>query len=332
MSVGILSASERRSEAARKAHATRRKAADVFNRVAEFEARLVAIESRPAGGSSAPAVPLPPRVLEIRRPERKPVVMDDDNHPAFDEVILLAEARKPIFLPGPAGCGKSMLARKVAKGLGLGFGSFACSPGMSESDLIGRLLPVGENGRFEYVSTDFIRSFENGGVFLLDEIDAGDAAVLVKLNDAIANGELFVPARHEKPLVNRHADFVLIAAANTFGRGGDRMYVGRNPLDESTLDRFRVGTVDMDYDADFERKLIRRKCGEYGKAADFALYERLAGYRKKILENRVERVISTRFILDAYDMVVGWGWSDVKAEEKLFKGWTRDELRKVKGA
>jgi hypothetical protein len=40
--------------------------------------------------------------------------------------------------------------------------------------------------------------------------------------------------------------FVCIAAANTFGTGADRQYVGRNQLDESTLDRFRIGQIELD--------------------------------------------------------------------------------------
>jgi cobaltochelatase CobS len=38
--------------------------------------------------------------------------------------------------------------------------------------------------------------------------------------------------------------------ANTFGTGADRQYVGRNQLDESTLDRFRIGQIERDYDSE----------------------------------------------------------------------------------
>ena len=118
---------------------------------------------------------------------------------------------------------------------------------MSESQILGRLVPAGENGQFVFLSTQFLDAYENGGVFLFDEIDAADPNVLLVINSALANGHLSVPSRHEKPTAARHPDFICIAAANTFGHGADRQYVGRNQLDESTLDRFRIGTVPMDY-------------------------------------------------------------------------------------
>ena len=192
---------------------------------------------------------------------------------------------------------------------------------MSESQLLGRLVPAGEGGKFEFVTTQFLECYEKGGVFLFDEIDAADANVLLVINSALANGHLSVPSRHENPVAVRHPDFVCIAAANTFGRGADRQYVGRSELDESTLDRFRIGTVPMDYDERLERQLCPNP----------ALYGKLARYRAKVRENRLERVVSTRFMKDAYEMVAKWGWTVEMVESKLFAGWRADEVAKVKG-
>ena len=130
---------------------------------------------------------------------------------------------------GPAGCGKSHLAEQIAKALGLRFGSISCSAGMSEGQITGRLIPTGDGGRFEYQRSQFVEFYEEGGVFLLDEIDAADANVLLVINQALANGHLPVPNRTTNPQAKRHPDFVLIAAANTFGNGANRMYVGPQP-------------------------------------------------------------------------------------------------------
>jgi cobaltochelatase CobS len=47
-------------------------------------------------------------------------------------------------------------------------------------------------------------------------------------------------------MVKRHADFLAVASANTFGRGPDRKYVGRQAIDLATLDRFTVEYIDVD--------------------------------------------------------------------------------------
>lgn len=260
-----------------------------------------------------------PRVIEIKRPDGERFEIDGCTHPAFEEVLELASAREEVFLPGPAGCGKSHLARQIAEALDLHFGFISCSAGMSEAQLLGRMIPAGENGQFVFIGTAFLECYENGGVFLFDEIDAADPNVMLVINAALANGHLAVPARHDNPVAKRHPDFVFIAAANTYGKGADRMYTGRNEMDESTLDRLRMGTVEMDYDEALERQLC----------PDEELLARLHGYRQRVREARLERIVSTRFVAKAYQ----WrqrGWSLEKIDSKLFGGWRADEAAKVK--
>lgn len=259
------------------------------------------------------------QVVEVRRPDGECVKLEGTVHPAFNRVLQLANARKNIFLPGPAGCGKSHLAGQVAEALGLAFGFISCSAGMSEASLLGRMVPQGASGSFEFVGTEFLRCYEEGGVFLFDEIDAADSNVLLVINAALANGHMSVPARAAKPVAKRHPDFICIAAANTFGRGADRLYAGRNQLDESTLDRFRIGTVPMDYDAELERQLC----------PDDKLRTVLLNIRDAVRANRLERVVSTRFLRDAAEMVGRWGWTREEAVAQLFQGWRADEVAKV---
>ena len=92
----------------------------------------------------------------------------------FSELCDLAMSRKNILMVGPAGSGKTFLGKQISEALDLDYASQSCSAGISESVFTGRLLPLGKNGTFEYVESDFVRIYENGGVFLLDEIDASD--------------------------------------------------------------------------------------------------------------------------------------------------------------
>lgn len=241
-------------------------------------------------------------------------------HSAFKTILELAQARENIFIYGPTGCGKTHICEQVAEALNLSFSFVSCTSGMSEGIVGGRLLPVGEQGRFEYVQSEFVKAYENGGVFLLDEIDAADPNVLLFINSALANGKASVPNRQEAPYAERHEDFVCVAAANTVGTGADRLYAGRNKLDMSTLDRFQIGKILMEYDPRVEGVLC----------PDDELRAQLLKYRKSIQTHRLERAMSTRFLASAYKMKTKFNWSQEQIDKAYFSGWRDDEIGKVK--
>jgi cobaltochelatase CobS len=237
--------------------------------------------------------------------------------PEFDKVLRRASAGINQLIIGPAGCGKTHLAGQVAEALSRPFASVSCSEGMSESALLGWLLPIGEGGKFEYVPSDFVRMYEEGGVFLFDEIDAADPNVLLLINQALANGHFPIPQRIGNTVAKRHKDFVCIAAANTFGKGGTMVYAGRNQLDEATLDRFRAGQLALDYDEAFEKQAVPTELRAWGHRI-----------RERIAKNAMRRVMSTRFLLDAArDMAAGASFDEIK--ETFFLGWKDDERSKV---
>jgi DNA polymerase III delta prime subunit len=250
---------------------------------------------------------------------------DEVFHPNFDRIVRLAMAGKPIFLPGPTGCGKTHTAMQLAKVIHgeeweSHFGMISCSPGLTEGQILGKSVPNIATGEEVYRRSEFVRIYEEGGVFLFDEMDAADPSVLLILNAGLANGRIPIPNRPDNPVAIRHPKFVCVAAANTWGTGSDRQYVGRNPLDEATLDRFRIGTVACDYSPAIERAIC----------PDVPLYRLLKGWREKMRAAGVKRIISTRFFKDACDMLaMGDGIEDI--ENSLFGGWKPDEVVKVLG-
>lgn len=179
---------------------------------------------------------------------QKPKVPYSRRHGIYDYVRALCDAKVGVMMIGPAGTGKGYLARQIADEKGLSFAAVPLTEGASISWLLGRHTPQG------FVETDFLRAFRDGGVFLFDEIDAGDPNMLIVVNDALANGTLDNPLTGET--IERHADFVPMAAANTYGTGADASYTGRNRLDGATLDRWRMGRVEMSYDRDLERAIM----------------------------------------------------------------------------
>jgi MoxR-like ATPase len=238
--------------------------------------------------------------------------------PEFERMIQLASARIPIMLVGPAGCGKTYLCEKLAEALDMEFSDQSCSEGMSESVFNGLLLPIDKGGAFRHVSTPFMERYEGGGVMLLDEIDAGDPNLFTYINKAIANSSYTVPQRWTKPVVKKHKDFVLVAAANTFGHGADSMYVGRNQLDAATLDRFKVGLITMDYNRDVEQSLAPQELCEWAW-----------NLRDKIRVNKLRRVMSTRVIQNLGRMTDQYKWGQKEWESAYFTGWSDADRRLV---
>lgn len=171
-------------------------------------------------------------------------------HHNFETLIHIVHAGQPVMLVGPAGTGKSHAAEQAATVLGLDFFAMSVGAQTSKSDLIGYM-----DAMKNYVSTPFRKAYENGGLFLLDEIDAGNSNVLIQLNAALANGYMSFPDE----MVRRHENFRFVASANTFGLGANRQYVGRNQLDAATLDRFV--TLQWDIDANVEESLAVGRMG-----------------------------------------------------------------------
>ena len=182
-----------------------------------------------------------PKVIEVKT-EKEVRKVEGCTHKEFETILKLVGADIPVFLSGPAGCGKNVICKQVAEALGLEF--FFTNAVTQEYKLTGF---IDANGR--YHETQFYKAFTEGGVFMLDEIDASTPEVLVILNAAIANRYFDFPTGR----VTAHEDFRIVAAGNTFGTGADVEYTGRYQLDASSLDRFAI--IEVDYDKDVESSI-----------------------------------------------------------------------------
>lgn len=165
-------------------------------------------------------------------------------HVQVEGLLRLCALRENVLLVGMAGTGKTHAAEQAAQGLKLPFYAISVGAQTSKSDIIGYM-----NASGGYVQTLFRKAYEEGGVFLMDEIDAGNANVLIQVNAALSNHYCAFP----DSMVKRHKDFVFVASANTYGNGANRMYVGRNQLDAATLDRFTV--MNWEVDEQLEKQL-----------------------------------------------------------------------------
>ncbi len=248
------------------------------------------------------------RVQIITATPAEPRMLDDKpRHKAFPEVLAAVGAGINVMLVGPAGAGKTHLADDVAKALSLGFRFTGALD--SPYKLLGFIDAQGRTVRTPYRET-----YEHGGVFLFDEIDASTPAALLAFNAGLANGQQDFP----DACIQRHPDARFIASANTYGRGQDRVYVGRNQLDAASLDRFAV--IAMDYDAELETAL-------YG-ASDWLRY--VHKVRVAVARLNIRHVVSMRAI-DQGNRLLAAGLQRDRVEAlALWKGLDAATVEKIK--
>jgi hypothetical protein len=169
-------------------------------------------------------------------------------HKLCGYVLKLANARQPIMLVGPAGSGKSHIARQIAEILGLPYGETPMSPGATRGDMLGRWTIK------DFISSEFVRIYSGGGVFNFEEIDSADPSMLIVLNNALAADRLYNSS--DGKMYEKHPDFIPVSTANTFGTGATREYSARERLDGATLDRWRMGRVFVPIDERVEEDLL----------------------------------------------------------------------------
>jgi MoxR-like ATPase len=144
-----------------------------------------------------------------------------------------------VLLEGPPGVAKTLIARVLARTLGLEFARAQFTPDMLPSDLTGTMILRGGE-----------LSFRPGPVFtnilLADEINRTPPKTQAALLEAMQEGQVSVDATaHQLP-----SPFLVIATQNPIE------YEGTYPLPEAQLDRFLL-RVDVGYPAaDAERAML----------------------------------------------------------------------------
>lgn len=229
-------------------------------------------------------------------------------HTKFETVLKFVANDEPVYLSGPAGSGKNVICKQVAEALGLDF--YFTNAVTQEYKLTGF---TDANGKFH--ESQFYKAFVNGGLFMLDEMDASIPEVLIILNAAIANRYFDFPAPIGK--VNANPNFRVVAAGNTLGHGADSEYVGRNTLDAASLDRFAM--IKIDYDERIEKNVA---------GGDDELVRFCRAFRKASEKAGLQVVVSYRAIGRMAKMVTLLPLDEV-LDSCLVKGLERDDLKAV---
>lgn len=185
----------------------------------------------------------------LTQPNQVDRTLDGLTHKHFETLLRACSVRdwkgnrKNVLVKGPMGGGKSTACKQVAEMLDLSFG-YIGQTNMPHI-VVGSAHPISN----EYRHTAFTNAFINGGIIVLEEMDAWNPNASLVLNAPLANGWLTLEngERYE-----RHTDCIIIACANTWGTGATAEYVGRNKMDAAFLDRFAIKMM-WDYDDKLER-------------------------------------------------------------------------------
>jgi MoxR-like ATPase len=229
-------------------------------------------------------------------------------HAIFETALRMVAAGLKVALVGPAGSGKTTIAANVAEALGVKF--LYTGAVDSPYKLTGF---VDAQGR--YVRTAFREAYEHGGLFLWDEVDASDPGALMAFNAALENGTADFPDGN----ISRHESFKVMAAANTYGTGASREYVGRNQLDAATLDRFSILTVD--YDETLERLL----------AGNDDWTRQVQHWRKSAGKLKIRHIISPRASINGAKLLAAGIDRETVEAAAVWKGLDGETVNKIKG-
>jgi hypothetical protein len=288
------------------------------------ESRVIAL-IKAHGGSPAHVT------LDLRTPAGVEPIGEALMHHKFPLLLAGLQAGVNMMLVGPAGSGKTEGARQAAKILGREF--YFTGAIDSPYKLTGFIDAQGR-----YVRTPFREAFEHGGLFLWDEIDGSLPAAMTPFNAALANEYMDFP----DGIIKKHPNFVAIAAANTFGRGSDRQYVGRFQLDAATLDRFVM--LSWEYDSALESAIVGLPRPDdapapvnvspifdagamSAHAAQWAA--RVQAVRARLELNKIRHVVSPRATINGIKLIAA-GWPRFEIEESvLWKGLDSDSRRKA---
>lgn len=230
-------------------------------------------------------------------------------HEQFDTICKFVANNEPVFLTGQAGTGKNVLCQQVAKALGLDF--YFTNAVTQEYKITGFTDAMGV-----FHETQFYKAFKNGGLFMLDEMDASIPEVLIILNAAIANRYFDFPA----PIgyVEAHPNFRVVSAGNTYGLGANYDYVGRNQLDMASLDRFAM--VRVDYSKAIELKVANGNEDLVNFCEDFRNASIKAGVRCVISYRAIGRLAKMEALFDLKDAI----------KTCLTKSLEKDDLNAIK--
>ena len=227
--------------------------------------------------------------------------------PVNDEVSMFEaayEARLPVLLKGPTGCGKTRFVEHMAwrlfrqadsprRSVETPLITVACHEDLTATDLVGRYLLAGEET--VWIDGPLTRAVRSGALCYLDEVVEARKDTTVVMH-ALTDHRRLLPIEKTGELLDAHGDFLLVISYNP---GYQSVLKDLKP---STRQRFV--SLEFDYpEVDLETAIIAH---EGGVEPYFAQRLALIGAKvRNLSEYGFEEGVSTRLLIYAAKLVAG---------------------------
>lgn len=210
--------------------------------------------------------------------------------PVADEVALFEaawQARMPMMLKGPTGCGKTRFVEHMAWKLGKPLVTVACNEDMTAADLVGRYLLDASGTRWQ--DGPLALAARHGAICYLDEVVEARQDTTVVIHP-LTDTRRALPLEKKGELLHAHPDFLLVISYNP----GYQSVV--KDLKPSTKQRF--GALDFGYPAHgVEAEIVAHEAG-----VDPAVASKLVSVAERarnLKGHGLDEGISTRMLVHA---------------------------------
>jgi len=207
-----------------------------------------------------------------------------------DEVALYEaayEARLPVMIKGPTGCGKSRFIEHMAWKLGKPVITVACNEDMTASDLVGRYL-LDANGT-RWLDGPLTTAARIGAICYLDEIVEARQDTTVVIHP-LTDHRRTLPLDKKGELIEAHPDFQLVISYNP----GYQSLM--KDLKQSTKQRFTG--LDFEYpDSKVETSIVAKEAGIDEETAGKLV--KIAHTARNLKGHGLDEGISTRLLVYA---------------------------------
>ncbi len=233
--------------------------------------------------------PAPGHILDKYRIASEPYYLNIKNEADIFEKAY--QAKLPVMLKGPTGCGKTRFVQAMAYRLGRPIVTVACHEDLSATDLIGRFLLEGE----ETVWHDgpLTTAVRHGAICYLDEVVEARKDTIVCIHP-LTDDRRVLPIEKLGQLISAPDDFMLVISYNP----GYQSVL--KDLKQSTRQRFI--SLEFDYPpAEAEAQIVSREGG-----IDLGLARELVKIGEKVRNLKghgLEEGVSTRLLVYAAQMI-----------------------------